>query len=206
MSDQDPQGEHETGMPRNPSAPPPAPRSAYGTPPAPYGAQPPYGAPPQHYAQPSPYGQPAPGAQPPYGAAPQQPYGAPQQPMYGSPAAYGAAQPHHPGSQYGPGPQYGYGAAYPAGPQTSGLAVTSLICGIGGLVLIWFFVPLLGSITAIITGHMALSQLKRDPSRTGKGIAIWGLVLGYIAVAGALLFILFWIALIPLIAMSSYAS
>src|SRR5690606_37054947 len=77
---------------------------------------------------------------------------------------------------------------------------------IRGLVPIWLFVPPLAPITAIITGHMALPQLKRDPSRTGQGLPIWGLVLGYIAVVGPPLLSLFWIALIPPIPMCAYAS
>ncbi|MDR6868261.1 CheY-specific phosphatase CheX [Microbacterium resistens] len=45
-------------------------------------------------------------------------------------------------------------------------------------------VPLLASIVAVITGHMALGQTKRDPRLGGRGLAITGLVLGYIGVAG----------------------
>ena len=38
----------------------------------------------------------------------------------------------------------------------------------------------IGSVLAIIFGHVALGQMKRDQSQDGKGMAIAGLVLGYI--------------------------
>lgn len=66
---------------------------------------------------------------------------------------------------------------------TSGLAITSLICGIAGLVFSWAVVPLLASIAAVITGHMALRQIKGDPSLGGRGMAIAGLIMGYVAIA-----------------------
>jgi hypothetical protein len=65
---------------------------------------------------------------------------------------------------------------------SSGLAITSLICGIAGVVLFWAVIPFLASVAAVITGHMALGQLKRDPSRGGRGMAIAGLIMGYLMV------------------------
>lgn len=65
---------------------------------------------------------------------------------------------------------------------TSGLAITSLVCGIAGIVLFWAIVPVLASIAAVITGHMALGQTKRDPAIGGRGLAITGLILGYVMV------------------------
>lgn len=41
----------------------------------------------------------------------------------------------------------------------------------------------LGSILAIIFGHVAISQMRRDPNLRGKGMAIAGIVLGYVGVA-----------------------
>ncbi|SDR87281.1 DUF4190 domain-containing protein [Microbacterium paraoxydans] len=105
---------------------------------------------------------------PPAHAAPQQ-YSPPQQ--YSAPQQYAAPQP--------------YGAA-PARP-TSGLAITSLVCGIAGVVLFWAIVPMLASITAVITGHMALGQIRRTPGLGGRGMAIAGLILGYVMI-GVLVF------------------
>jgi hypothetical protein len=60
--------------------------------------------------------------------------------------------------------------------QTSSLAVVSLVAGILG----WTLLPLIGSIGAIITGHMARSEIRRAPERLeGDGMALAGLILGY---------------------------
>lgn len=65
------------------------------------------------------------------------------------------------------------------------MAVASLVLSL--LWLCW-----IGSIAAVILGHIALSQIKRT-GQAGRGIAIAGLVLGYLGVltaigAGAVLF------------------
>jgi type IV pilus assembly protein PilA len=67
----------------------------------------------------------------------------------------------------------------PAGPApTSGKAVASLIFG-----LFILFFPF--SIVAIILGHLSLSEIRKSAGRLkGEGMAIAGLVLGYIGVAG----------------------
>jgi Domain of unknown function (DUF4190)/zinc-ribbon domain len=62
-------------------------------------------------------------------------------------------------------------------PPTSGKAIASLICGI-----FTFFLP--ASIAAIILGHISLSEIRKSAGRIGgQGIAITGLVLGYLGVA-----------------------
>jgi hypothetical protein len=74
--------------------------------------------------------------------------------------------------------QYVVPQAYPV---TNGLAVASLVAGL--LWLAWF-----GSIVAVILGHVALRQIKQSGGReTGNGLAIAGLVLGYMGVATLLL-------------------
>ncbi|MDH7452588.1 DUF4190 domain-containing protein [Luteimonas composti] len=61
--------------------------------------------------------------------------------------------------------------------QTSSLAVVSLVSGILG----WSLLPLIGSIAAIITGHMARAEIRRAPERLdGDGMALAGLILGYV--------------------------
>lgn len=63
--------------------------------------------------------------------------------------------------------------------QTSTLAVVSLVTGILG----WTLLPLLGTLTAIITGHMARGEIRRMPDRLeGDGLAVAGLILGWVAV------------------------
>jgi Domain of unknown function (DUF4190) len=60
--------------------------------------------------------------------------------------------------------------------RTSGLAIASMVLGI-----VWIF--WLGSILAVIFGHVALSQIKRSMGAlTGRGMAIAGLVLGYLGI------------------------
>lgn len=76
--------------------------------------------------------------------------------------------------------------------QTSTLAIVSLVAGILG----WSLVPFLGSICAIITGHLARAEIRRNPHRLdGDHLAIGGLILGWLAVAlsvvGIAIFLLF---------------
>lgn len=64
----------------------------------------------------------------------------------------------------------------------SGLAIASLTCGILSIVLLGIFT----AIPAVICGHMALGQLKREVERynqSSKGMAIAGLITGYITIA-----------------------
>jgi len=66
-----------------------------------------------------------------------------------------------------------------AAPRNSTTALISLVSGILG----WTFLPLLGSIVAIITGHMAKSEIKQSAGTIGgNGMATAGLILGYVAV------------------------
>ena len=71
--------------------------------------------------------------------------------------------------------------------QTSTLAIISLIAGILG----WSLVPFFGSIAAVICGHMARKEIRQAPDRLeGDGLAIAGLVLGYLSIAMAVLAII----------------
>ena len=64
---------------------------------------------------------------------------------------------------------------YAGTPQTSGKAIGSLICGIINIF------PLF--IVAVILGHLALSDIKKSAGGLGgRGLAIAGLVLGYLGV------------------------
>lgn len=108
------------------------------------------------------------------------PYAPP--PQYQAPQQYPGAQ--SPGPQPHPAAQPYSGAQPYVQPRpASGLSVTSLVTGIAGIVLSWTFVMLLASIAAVITGHMALIQLRRSPTVGGRGMAIAGLILGYVGVA-----------------------
>jgi hypothetical protein len=64
--------------------------------------------------------------------------------------------------------------------QTSTLAIVSLVAGLLG----WTLLPMVGCIAAIITGHMARAEIRREPERLeGDGLAIAGLILGWLGIA-----------------------
>jgi VIT1/CCC1 family predicted Fe2+/Mn2+ transporter len=65
------------------------------------------------------------------------------------------------------------------GPKTNVLAIVSLVASIITL-----------SIVGIITGHIALSQIKKR-GEGGKTLALVGVILGYV---GSLGWIIFWVA------------
>ncbi len=80
---------------------------------------------------------------------------------------------------------------YASTSQTSTMAIVSLVSGI----LSWVIFPFIGAVVAIITGHMARSEIKSNPGMQGDGLAVVGLVLGYLHIVtfcgGLLLFLLF---------------
>jgi hypothetical protein len=74
-------------------------------------------------------------------------------------------------------------AQFPPITRTSTLAIISLIGGITG----WTVLPFLGAIVAVITGHMAQSEIKKSGGMiTGKGMATAGLIMGYIVLVGGI--------------------
>ncbi len=80
--------------------------------------------------------------------------------------------------------------------ETSTLAIVSLVFGI----LAWVLIPIIGAIVAIITGHMARGEIRRSGGTLGgDGMAVAGLVLGYISLLlglAALFFVIFVIGLV----------
>ncbi len=71
-------------------------------------------------------------------------------------------------------PQQGYWPASARRPN-DGLAIASMVLGI-----VWIY--WVGSILAVIFGHVALRRIARD-GKSGRGMAIAGLVLGYLGIA-----------------------
>jgi hypothetical protein len=72
-----------------------------------------------------------------------------------------------------------------APPQSSHKAIASLVCGV-------LFLCAPASIAAIILGHLALADIKRSANRmTGHGLAIAGLVMGYLGIALTTIYIVF---------------
>ncbi|MBO0747600.1 MAG: DUF4190 domain-containing protein [Acidimicrobiaceae bacterium] len=154
-------------------------------PPPPYGGDPnnPYGQQPQYAPPPGPD---------PYGAAgyDQPPTYTPPpgpDPYYGGQIPYGAAQ-------YGGAVQYG-GAGVPAQGTNNSLALTSMILGIAGLVLMWFCgVGILPAIAALITGFIGRSQINDSGGmQGGSGMALTGIITGAVAVGLSLMFLVIWL-------------
>jgi hypothetical protein len=115
-----------------------------------------------------------------------------QEPVQQAPPAQPFAPPAPPVQQrpmqdYGP-PVQGYGPpqhVYVQSTSTNGFAIAALVLGI-----IWLY--WIGSILALVFGYMAKSQIEQSQGRqSGRGMAIAGIVLGWIGVGVlVLLFIL----------------
>ncbi|WP_028267964.1 DUF4190 domain-containing protein [Arthrobacter sp. MA-N2] len=164
---------------------------------APQGEEPPKGYEPPSYVPPA-----APAAdqsgENPYGEQPfaspaaSGPYGQPQQPhepfgrQQGGPSQFGqpaSPYPQVPQGQPGygqPASPYGQPAYYGMPAEPKGLSIASMCCGIAVFIGFGFF--FLPQIAAVILGHMAL---KKEPA--GKGMAIAGLVMGYLGIVGAII-------------------
>jgi hypothetical protein len=79
------------------------------------------------------------------------------------------------GPQYpGAGGQQPYGYPYPPQQRTNGLAIASMVLGI-----LWIY--WIGSILALVFGYVARQQI-RERNEAGGGMAIAGIVLGWVGV------------------------
>jgi hypothetical protein len=94
------------------------------------------------------------------------------------------ATPTNPTPGYAAGPAYTPG--YTPAPRTNVLAIVAIILG--------FLVPIGG----IVTGHIALSQIKKT-GEAGHGLALAGTIVGYVLSVG---WIVFWIVYIVIIAVT----
>ena len=74
--------------------------------------------------------------------------------------------------------------------KTEQLAVLSLILSILGLCGFCCGFFMTAAIAGIVCGHIALSRIKTNPELDGHGLAMAGLIIGYVAVAGWLTWIL----------------
>ena len=77
----------------------------------------------------------------------------------------------------------GYAATGGQAPHTSGLAIASLICSLCTVV------TCIGWLPGIICGHIALAGMNKNPQLRGKGMAIAGLVIGYLFLLGGILMV-----------------
>ncbi|GAA2618266.1 DUF4190 domain-containing protein [Actinomadura fulvescens] len=109
------------------------------------------------------------------------------QPPY-DPYGYGSQDPYAQQQQYPPAQvQHHYYGGAPVAVRTNGMATASMILGIIGIFTCGF-----GSILAVIFGHVAQSQIRRT-GEGGSGMAVAGLIMGYIMLA---LGLLYWIVVV----------
>lgn len=76
--------------------------------------------------------------------------------------------------------------------QSSALAVATLVLGVVGILAGWCMLGL-PNLAAIVIGHVALNDTK-DDRKTGRGMAVAGLILGYVALVPAVV-LFFWFGL-----------
>jgi hypothetical protein len=77
------------------------------------------------------------------------------------------------------------GKSSPPETTTNGFAVAALVIGIVG-----FVIPLIGAILALTFGYVARGQINRSAGRmSGGGMAVAGIVLGWVQVAAFLAFV-----------------
>ncbi len=102
----------------------------------------------------------------------------PAQPAYGAYGGYG----------YSP-PAYPYGVAYAPAPRTNPLAIASMVVSICSVVFLicYGLGALIGAVGAIL-GHVARRQL-RERSEGGAGMALAGIIVGWIATVLGLVFL-----------------
>jgi hypothetical protein len=71
--------------------------------------------------------------------------------------------------------------------KTEPLAIWSLVLSLVGLFCCGFVVGIGG----VVCGHLALSKIQREPQLQGRGLALAGLIIGYVAIVFWLLYVVF---------------
>ena len=88
-------------------------------------------------------------------------------------------------------PQSHSGQAFQHGmqqPQTNAMAITSMVLGIVSIMATFIcFFGIIFAVPGVICGHLSLSQIKNAiVIQTGRGMAIAGLVTGYLVILGTI--------------------
>lgn len=118
-------------------------------------------------------------------------YGAP--PAYGAPPRYGASLGYGTTPGYGAAPGYAATQPYTGAPAYGSYRPTNVLAWVSlGLAVGAILVGTLASIAAVICGHIARRQI-RETGQQGDGLAIWGLVVGYLGIAFSVLIIVFFL-------------
>lgn len=104
------------------------------------------------------------------------------------PVAFPAGNPASPYYPVQPGPPPHPGYQVFVRQSTNGLAIASMVLGI-----LWIY--WIGSILALVFGYVANSQIKRSGGQqSGRGMAIAGIVLGWVGIGLLALIVLFAVA------------
>jgi hypothetical protein len=75
------------------------------------------------------------------------------------------------------------------------MAVASFVLGVVGMTVL----PFLGSVLAVVFGHVALRQVHASQGKQGgKGLAIAGLIMGYLVIIPGVIFFIVFVAIIAL--------
>jgi hypothetical protein len=98
----------------------------------------------------------------------------------------GGAPPAAPPPQIGATSTIAPPASTPAG-KTEPLAIWSFALSLLSLVCCGFILGIPG----VICGHLALSKFQKEPQLQGKGFAMAGVVIGYLAIAFWLIYVVF---------------
>jgi hypothetical protein len=80
-------------------------------------------------------------------------------------------------------------ASVPAPPKTEPLAILSLIFSVLGLSGFCCGFFLMMAIAGVVCGHLALSKIKKNPALQGHGLALSGVIIGYAAIGGWLIWV-----------------
>jgi Domain of unknown function (DUF4190) len=115
----------------------------------------------------------------------------PDEPQQPTPPPAPPPQPPPAPPAYGQPPSTG--AGYQSGQKTNGLAIAALVLGIAGLV---FYACGVASILALVFGYMSRRQIDESGgTQGGRGMAIAGIIMGWIGVA---LVVIFWVVIVIL--------
>jgi hypothetical protein len=86
--------------------------------------------------------------------------------------------------------------------KTEPLAIMALVFGGIGIFGFCCGLFLMSAVAGVVCGHLALSKIKANPELEGHGLALSGLIIGYIAIASWLIWVVFFGGLAALSALS----
>jgi Domain of unknown function (DUF4190)/GYF domain 2 len=105
-------------------------------------------------------------------------------------------------SQISPAPAAVVPMALPPQRKTEPLAIMALVFGGIGVFGFCCGLFLMSAVAGVVCGHLALSKIKANPELEGHGLALSGLIIGYIAIASWLIWVVFFGGLAALSALS----